>query len=78
MHKFIDISEFIHFLESELILSSGEVLPESEIRSLRTWSSLNALILISRVNDETDVLITAGDLANCTTVTDLYQLISSK
>jgi acyl carrier protein len=78
MSKFLLITDFISFLESELILSNGEVLAESEIRSLRTWSSLNALILISRINDETDILITAGDLAKCTTVSDLHQLILSK
>lgn len=78
MSKFLVLSDFISFLESELLLSNGEVLAESEIRSLRTWSSLNALILISRINDETDILITAGDLAKCTTVSDLHQLILSK
>lgn len=78
MSKFLLISDFISFLESELILSNGEVLAEIEIRSLRTWSSLNALILISRINDETEILITAEDLAKCKTVADLHQLILSK
>lgn len=78
MSKFLLLSDFISFLESELILSTGEVLAKSEIRSLRTWSSLNALILISRINDETEILLTAGDLAKCKTVSDLHQLILSK
>lgn len=78
MSKFLLLSDFISFLESELILSNGEVSAESEIRSLRTWSSLNALILISRINDETEILITAGDLAKCKTVSDLHQLVLSK
>lgn len=78
MSKFLLLSDFISFLESELILSNGEILAESEIRSLRTWSSLNALILISQINDETEILLTAGDLAKCKTVSDLHQLILSK
>lgn len=78
MSTFLLLNDFISFLEGELLLSTGEVLNESEIRSLRTWSSLNALIVISRINDETGILITAGDLAVCQTVGDLHQLILSR
>lgn len=78
MSKFTLLTDFIAFLESELLLSSGEVYATAEIRSLRTWGSLNALILIARINDETSILLTAGDLAGCKTVTDLHQLIVSR
>lgn len=75
MSKFMQLTEFVHFVESELMLNPGEVDATSEFRSLRTWSSLNALILISRINEETDFVITAGDLATCTTIKDLHQLL---
>lgn len=78
MNKFLLLTDFIDFLESELLLSKGEVHATAEIRSLRTWGSLNALILISRINDETTILLTAGDLAACKTVSDLHQLIVSR
>lgn len=78
MSKFLLFNDFIRFLEEELLLSEGEVLAESEIRSLRTWSSLNALILISRINDETGILLTAGDLAGCKTVKELHLLVVDK
>lgn len=78
MNKFLQISDFISFLESELLLSKGEVLENSDFRSLRTWGSLNALILISRINDESGILITAGDLATCKTVAELHQLVIGK
>jgi hypothetical protein len=51
MSKFLLLTDFIQFLESELLLSAGEITAESDFRSLRTWSSLNALIVISRIND---------------------------
>lgn len=78
MSKFLLLNDFIRFLEEELLLSEGEVLAESEIRSLRTWSSLNALILISRINDETGILLTAGDLAGCKTIKELHQLVADR
>lgn len=78
MSKFVLLTDFIDFLESELLLSKGEVQAATEIRSLRTWGSLNALILISRINDETNILLTAGDLAASKTVSDLHQLIVSR
>lgn len=78
MSKFVLLTDFIDFLESELLLSKGEVHTTAEIRSLRTWGSLNALIVISRINDETSILLTAGDLAACKTVADLHQLIVSR
>jgi len=75
MSKFIQITDFIQFVESELLLNAGEVSATSEFRDLRTWSSLNALILISRINEETDFVITASDLASCKTIEDLHQLL---
>lgn len=78
MHRFEQLTDFIAFLESELLLEKGEVNENSELRSLRTWSSLNALILISRINDETGILIGAGDLVKCITVTDLFNFVNSK
>lgn len=78
MSKFEQITDFVYFLENELLLSEGELKPESEIRALRTWSSLNALILISRINDEIGILLSASDLAKCTTVLDLYKHLNNK
>ncbi|MCO5261134.1 MAG: hypothetical protein M9916_13425 [Crocinitomicaceae bacterium] len=78
MHRFEQLTDFIAFLESELLLENGEVNENSELRSLRTWSSLNTLILISRVNDETGILIGAGDLVKCITVMDLFNFLNSK
>ncbi|HLU86534.1 MAG TPA: acyl carrier protein [Taishania sp.] len=78
MKKFELLPEFIKFLESELLLDEGEITAESEFRSLRTWSSLNALIIISRINEECDIIVTASDLAKCKTVSELHNLILTK
>jgi acyl carrier protein len=50
----------------------------TSFRSIRTWSSLNALVYISRINEETDVLISASDLAACQTLEEIHQLLKSR
>jgi acyl carrier protein len=75
MQSFSEINEFIQFLQEELQLDKEEINAHSEFRKLRTWSSLNALIIISRINDESNVLVSGSDLATCTTVADLHQFI---
>lgn len=68
----------MQFTADELLVSPGEVTPETEFRNTRTWSSLNALIFISRISEETNVLISAGDLASCKTFGDIHNLVISR
>jgi acyl carrier protein len=44
-------------------------------RRLANWSSLNALVIVSRIHEETGVLMTSSDLANMTTFADMYNKI---
>lgn len=78
MANLVLLADFMLFLEDELLLNPGEVQPDIHFKSLRTWSSLNALILISRINDETGIFISASDLANCQTVLDLHKMVQNK
>lgn len=66
------------FAASELLLSSSQVDATTPFRNLQSWSSLNALIFISRINEETGVLISSEDLAQLKTFGDVYQLIISR
>lgn len=75
MSKLALLDDFVSFLQEELLLDKDEINAQSTFRSLRTWSSLNALIVISRIHEETDVLISASDLAKCSTVEEIHQLV---
>ena len=76
MFKIIsDINQFIHFISVELMICPSKVNLETNLRSIETWSSLNALILISRINEETDLTMSSSDLSNLITVKDLYQFL---
>ncbi len=66
---------FLKFTATELMVPVEKVSFETVYRQISTWSSLNALIYISRINEETNVLISADDLVKSKTIEDIYQLI---
>lgn len=78
MINWMNPDEFIGFAATELLVSADELALETVFREIRTWSSLNALVFISRINEETDILISASDLAACKTLRDIHQLIISR
>ncbi len=66
---------FLRFTSIELMIPIEKIFFEKEFRQISTWSSLNALIYISRINEETNVLISANDLVESKTIEDIYLLI---
>jgi acyl carrier protein len=78
MHDLLTIEKFLQFTADELLVNSDEINMNTTFRSIRTWSSLNALVYISRINEETDVLISASDLAACQTLEEIHQLLKSR
>lgn len=66
---------FLEFTATELMVPVEKISFETGFRQIPTWSSLNALIYISRINEETSVLISANDLIESKTIEDIYQLI---
>ncbi len=75
----MEIAEFIKQIEAEFEdLKPGLLKPESNFREMFDWNSVNALIIIAMISTEYDVTITAEDLRNSKTVTDLYNIIKSR
>lgn len=66
---------FLTFISTELLVSLEEISMSTELRQIRTWSSLNALVLISRINEEIDVIISSVDLASIGSIADLYSFL---
>jgi acyl carrier protein len=74
-----DISTFIKKLETELDgIEPGTLKPEVNYREIPAWSSMYALVVIAFSETEYDVTLTGGDLRNCNTVQDLYDLVKSR
>ncbi len=69
---------YFKILTEELMTGTLDVKPDMEFRLIPTWSSLNALLLVSRLNEEFNVLISASELAQLVTIHDLFELIELK
>jgi acyl carrier protein len=70
-----DSNKFMLFISQELMICPTKLNLDTELRSIETWSSLNALILISRINEETDLTMSSSDLSQLITVKDLYMFL---
>ena len=68
----MDINEFTQKLEIELEgIDPGSLKPDTVYRSLKNWSSMHALIVISFIDLNFDVTLNAQDIKNTQTVNDL-------
>lgn len=74
----LDENAFLKFTAHELMTPIEALSFETEFRSISSWSSLNALIYISRINEESDVFISSSDLAKLKTIGDIHNLIQSR
>lgn len=75
----MEIADFIKTIEGEFEdVKPGSIQAETEFRQLDGWSSMMALIIIAKIDSEYDIIITAEELANCTTINDLFELTAAK
>ncbi|MDZ4667753.1 MAG: acyl carrier protein [bacterium] len=70
--------EFLLLVSSELLLADNKVSTNTVFRKLLGWSSLNALLLISKLNELFGIFISSADLAEITTLGEFYDLISKR
>ena len=70
--------EFTQLAAEELLTDFTVLKPETQFRNLSNWSSLNALLLISKINEKTGIFISSADLSELNTLEDIYTLILNK
>lgn len=73
-----DKNTFLEFTANELMVSLTDIHFETEFRTISSWSSLNALIYISSLTEETGVFISSADLAQLKSIQDIYNLILNR
>ncbi len=78
MANLVEETSFLLFIAKELGESISEINFETIFRNLNSWSSLNALYLITRISEEERIFISSDELAKCTTFQDIHKLISLK
>ena len=75
----MELNDFIkNFADQFDDTDVGEFKADTNLRDLEEWSSLNALSLISMVDDEYDVTLKGDDIVKSNTIEDLYNLIKSR
>lgn len=75
----ITLGEFTRKLELEFEdIDSGTLLPTTDYRTIKGWSSMHALIVIAFLDANYDVLLTGADLKKSQTIQDLYNLVFHK
>jgi len=75
----MDIKEFINQIEQEFEdIEQGTIQPKTLYKELEGWNSMMALIMIAKIDEVYKINITAEELANTFTISDLFNIVKSK
>jgi len=75
----MEINEFIANFADQFDETEASVFtPKTEYRELEEWSSLIALSVMSMIDDEYNVQLTADEMRKAHTVQDLFDIVNSK
>ena len=75
----MELNEFIENFAGEFDETPMEAFQSTTVyKTLDEWNSLTALSIISMVDDLYDKTITGADLRACSTIEELFNLVSTK
>ena len=75
----MQLSDFVQSVEKEFEdVPIGTITGDTEFRKLEGWSSMMALIIIAKIDSDYGVTVTAEELADCSTINDLFELVHAK
>lgn len=75
----MEINEFIaNFADQFEETDTSVFTPDTKFRELEEWSSLIALTVMSMIDDEYNVQLTATDMRKAHTIQDLFNIVSSR
>jgi len=73
------LPDFIKNFEAEFPdLTPGTLSPQTVFKQLDSWNSMQALIFIAMIDSKYNVTLTAENLHDCNTITDLFTLVQNK
>jgi acyl carrier protein len=73
----MNIEEFLTQLAEEFEDEPDPIKAHTVFRSLDMWSSMQALIVIARIHEDYEVLLSEKDLQQSRTFTDLFNLVAA-
>jgi acyl carrier protein len=71
----MNINDFVIRLTEEFDDETQAIEAHTAFRSLDMWSSMQALIVIARINEDYGVLLSEEDLQQSQTFTDLFDRV---
>ncbi len=75
----MEINEFIANFADQFEETDASVFTaETKFKELEEWSSLIALTVMSMIDDEYNVQLTATDMRKAHTIQDLFNIVSSR
>ena len=74
----MNISDFIANVTEQFDLLSEPLTPETRFREIPEWSSLEALLIITMVDEEYNIVLPPDEMRRTQTIQELYNLVESK
>ena len=75
----MELNEFVsNFADQFEDTDPSVITADTKFRDLDEWSSLIGLSVIAMVDDEYDVALNGDDMRSCTTVQDIFNIVSSR
>lgn len=75
----MEINEFIANFADQFEETDASIFTaDTEFKELEEWSSLIALTVMSMIDDEYDVQLTATDMRKAHTIQDLFNIVNSR
>ncbi len=75
----MEINEFIVNFADQFDETDASVFTaDTKFRDLEEWSSLIALTVMSMIDDEYDVQLTANEMIEANTIQDLFNIVNSR
>lgn len=74
----MDIQQFIANVTDQFDDLDVELTPVTEFRKLEAWSSLVALLIITMVDEEYNIVLPPEEMRKTNTIQELYDLVASK
>jgi len=70
-------TEFLEKLAETLLVTVGDLTPETNLSSLASWDSMGQVAVLSLIDEMMGPAIPPGSLQKCVTVGDIMRLIGS-
>ena len=74
----MDINSFIENFADQFEMLETTLTPQTKFRELPEWTSLEALLIITMIDDEYEVVLQPDEMRKTNTIQELYDLVASK